>query len=70
MNDWEKAIAFHGHSCCVLASGYRAALKDEASTKYSLVKDGRRLCLDCAGRLGNPTRSDSEFKINNVKINN
>ncbi|MGB9804607.1 MAG: FmdE family protein [Desulfofundulus sp.] len=25
MSDWEKVIAFHGHPCCLLAVGYRAA---------------------------------------------
>lgn len=25
MTDWEKVIAFHGHPCCLLAIGYRAA---------------------------------------------
>ncbi len=31
MTDWEKAIAFHGHPCCLLAIGYRA-------TKIALEK--------------------------------
>ena len=31
MTDWEKAIAFHGHPCCLLAIGYRA-------TKVALEK--------------------------------
>lgn len=25
MDDWQKVIAFHGHACCILAIGYRAA---------------------------------------------
>jgi formylmethanofuran dehydrogenase subunit E len=25
MDSWERSIAFHGHACCVLAVGYRAA---------------------------------------------
>jgi len=25
MHEWEKVIAFHGHPCCLLAVGYRAA---------------------------------------------
>lgn len=25
MNNWEKSIALHGHACCLLAVGYRAA---------------------------------------------
>lgn len=25
MTDWEKSIALHGHACCLLAVGYRAA---------------------------------------------
>ncbi|MGI6078468.1 MAG: FmdE family protein [Fastidiosipilaceae bacterium] len=26
MDSWERVVAFHGHPCCVLAAGYRAAL--------------------------------------------
>lgn len=25
MSDWQKVIDFHGHACCILAVGYRAA---------------------------------------------
>lgn len=25
MNDWQMVINFHGHACCILAIGYRAA---------------------------------------------
>ncbi|SHF26514.1 formylmethanofuran dehydrogenase subunit E [Desulfofundulus australicus DSM 11792] len=31
MTDWEKVVSFHGHSCCLLAIGYRA-------TKVALEK--------------------------------
>ncbi len=41
MNDWEKVIAFHGHSCCVLASGYRAALL--ALDQLGPLQNGERL---------------------------
>lgn len=33
MTDWEKAVNFHGHPCCLLAIGYRA-------TKIALEKLG------------------------------
>jgi formylmethanofuran dehydrogenase subunit E len=26
MGLWKKMVIFHGHPCCVLATGYRAAL--------------------------------------------
>lgn len=38
LDDWQKVINFHGHACCILAIGYRAAklalsLLEEASEK-------------------------------------
>lgn len=41
MDSWERVIAFHGHPCCVLAAGYRAALL--ALDKLSPLRDGEHL---------------------------
>ncbi|MCL6612823.1 MAG: formylmethanofuran dehydrogenase [Peptococcaceae bacterium] len=41
MNLWERAIEFHGHHCCVLAVGYRAAML--AREKLGPLQEGERL---------------------------
>jgi formylmethanofuran dehydrogenase subunit E len=41
MDLWERVIAFHGHPCCVLATGYRAALL--ALDKLGPLSDGEHL---------------------------
>ncbi|MCL6559591.1 MAG: formylmethanofuran dehydrogenase [Firmicutes bacterium] len=42
MNFWEKAIEFHGHQCCILAVGYRAA--SLAMDMLAPLKEGE--CLE------------------------
>lgn len=41
MNEWEKAKEFHGHQCCILAVGYRAAVL--AREKLAPVKEDEHL---------------------------
>lgn len=41
MNSWEKAIDFHGHPCCILAVGYRAAIL--AREMLAPLQEGERL---------------------------
>ena len=51
MSEWDKVVDFHGHACCILAVGYRAALM--ALEKIKPVQEEEKLVaiagtLDCS----------------------
>lgn len=45
MNEWEKCVAFHGHSCGGLAIGYRAAMYARELMKVEVSDDEQIVCI-------------------------
>lgn len=45
MTDWEKCVAFHGHSCGGLSIGYRAALYAQQLLGISFADNEETVCI-------------------------
>lgn len=73
MQDWEKVIAFHGHPCCLLAVGYRAAklaldlLTVDFASRHRLIAvvENRTCAADAVQILTGCTFGKSNFLYRN-----